>query len=215
MPKNAGHFPRRVPEEKRLEVARLRAAGRTQRAIADETGLSRSTVAYLEKQPDVRANIQLERGRERARQRRRTEGAVEAKVVRREKRRRVTEAAMNTAVALDCRRKFHSPYMDFLDERDAIHQARARNRALGRTPEGSVPVRWPGGNSSYDLEDESDIDRVVALIASFCIDLDPDLIRTRLLRANTKTYGAVVIDSGAARKKLGLPVDWLGNPANT
>jgi Homeodomain-like domain-containing protein len=61
MAANAGHFKRRVPDHVRAEVARLRALGHTRRQIADATGLSRSTVGYLAKQPDVREQIRWER----------------------------------------------------------------------------------------------------------------------------------------------------------
>jgi hypothetical protein len=48
-------------------VARLLAHGQTHREIEAQTGVSRSTVAYLAKQPDVRQMIADERRRERDR----------------------------------------------------------------------------------------------------------------------------------------------------
>lgn len=213
---NAGHFSRRIPEHKRHEVARLLSEGCSHRGIEKRTGVSRSTVAYLAKQPDVQERSRLEKrralGREAKAARRRLEERVEFEL---EKGRVFGQIEEAHARATAAQRMHPGRYEDFLNRNDLERASCARNKAMDRDPCGHVLVKWPGGQCSYDPTDEEDVEAKVDVIAHFCSDLSRDTIRTRLVCANTMNYGAVVINSVAARKTRGLPVDWMGNPRDT
>jgi Homeodomain-like domain len=198
MATNAGQFKRRVPEHVRAQVARLLARGYTHREIAEATGLSRSTVGYLAKQPDVRALIADERKRERDRfrkqeSRRREKKDAEAFAKAWQERRELEAAPPKVEEP----RRWRDPFAEFLDSRDRDWEERAQNVARGRTPEGLVSARWPRGQSSYDPDDKDDVYRLVDLIADSCPELDPDAIQDKLFRADTKKHGAVVFTAAA------------------
>ena len=183
-----------------MEVARLRAHGHTYREIEARTGLSRSTVGYLEKQPDVREEIRHERRREQDRIRKAESRERARRAALAFHKRLVSEETETPSEQTEAsRRRRGGSFGEFLDRKDRERELRARDAARGRSWDGMVPAIWPGASGSYDPDDQEDVDRMVDLVAWACPDLDPDRIRDKLVRANTGTQDAVVFNGAAAR----------------